>query len=348
MPAVKLYIADVGVLADRAIFDVLYRTVSEERRAKIDRLRRKEDKCLSLGAAVLLQKVLALNGITRATIAVDDNGKPFLPDYPDVFFNLSHSGRRVMCVVADTPVGCDVQYINESIDLSIAKRYFTSAETALITEAGDTLSQAKEFFRLWTIKESVVKQSGKGISALRAVDTQNLPAALSLHVIDRGDGYMMAACATAATFDDAVDVSLAPCDNMNRLQTAVMLLCEQAYTCVATNGERVLTDRRRGVMPLLDWLDNEKTLKGYVAADKVVGKGAAFLYIALHIRSLYARVISEPALRLLEEHGVAVIYDTLVPVIRNRAGDGYCPIETAVMTVSSVEEAIMTIRRVLS
>ena len=44
-------------------------------------------------------------------VAVDSAGKPFLPDRPDIHFSISHSDEVVMCVVADHPVGCDVERI---------------------------------------------------------------------------------------------------------------------------------------------------------------------------------------------------------------------------------------------
>ena len=43
--------------------------------------------------------------------AAEPTGKPCFPDRPDLHFSLSHSDEVVMCVVADRPVGCDVERI---------------------------------------------------------------------------------------------------------------------------------------------------------------------------------------------------------------------------------------------
>lgn len=106
------------------------------------------------------------------------------------------------------------------------------------------------------------------------------------------------------------------------------LLISGQHTCVLCKHSKVLTDNRRGVKPLLDLL--EQDLTGFSAADKVVGKAAALLYRLIGIAELYAGVISEPAIRVLEAGGISVFYDIKVPAIRNRTNTGFCPMETAV------------------
>ena len=43
--------------------------------------------------------------------STSSDGKPCLPAFPEIHFALSHSDEVVMCVVADRPVGCDVEKI---------------------------------------------------------------------------------------------------------------------------------------------------------------------------------------------------------------------------------------------
>jgi 4'-phosphopantetheinyl transferase len=38
-------------------------------------------------------------------------GKPYFPDRPDIFFSLSHTSTHVLCAVASTPVGVDIEAI---------------------------------------------------------------------------------------------------------------------------------------------------------------------------------------------------------------------------------------------
>lgn len=132
------------------------------------------------------------------------------------------------------------------------------------------------------------------------------------------------------------------------LDKAKMLLRKTGSTCVLCGNDVVLTDNRRGVRPLLDLLDGNSSVVGFAAADKVVGKAAAYLYCILGIGSLYAGIISAPALEVLEGRNIPVEYDTLVPSIRNRTGDGPCPMENAVLHISDPEEALVAIQNTLA
>ena len=131
---------------------------------------------------------------------------------------------------------------------------------------------------------------------------------------------------------------------MSTLEKAKRLLAEGDYTCVFCKDETVLTSRRRGVAPLLDLLDEGGGVKGFSAADKVVGKGAAFLYVLLGVKELYAAVISAGALDVLKGYGVFVKYGILTDAIRNRDNTGFCPIETAVQSAASPVQALAAIR----
>jgi hypothetical protein len=130
--------------------------------------------------------------------------------------------------------------------------------------------------------------------------------------------------------------------DLNRAKT--LLQTNEQYTCVLCCGEETLTDDRRGVRPLLDFLERSRDWRSYCAADKVVGKAAAFLYQLMGIQALYAHVVSEPAVKVLENAGIALTYDTLVPAIRNRTDTGFCPMETAVWDVQDPEEALTVLK----
>lgn len=117
---------------------------------------------------------------------------------------------------------------------------------------------------------------------------------------------------------------------MHDLDSARSLLEQGNCTCVLCRDGSTVTDSRRGVRPLLELLESETDFHGYSAADKVVGKAAAFLYCLLGVKALHAGVLSVPARDVLVSAGISVEWGSLVPAIRNRAGDGFCPMETAV------------------
>ncbi len=130
----------------------------------------------------------------------------------------------------------------------------------------------------------------------------------------------------------------------NDILTAIKLLKDQNYTCVLVKDEWVYHSTERGVKPLLQWLKLGTALDRFSAADKVVGKAAAFLYVLLGVKEVYACVISKPSVEVLEKHGIKVSYDTLVDAIRNRTDTGFCPMEQAVKNISSPKDALVAIK----
>ncbi len=130
----------------------------------------------------------------------------------------------------------------------------------------------------------------------------------------------------------------------NDLIKAKKLLADNDYTCVMVKHDIVYTSAERGIKPLVSWYENSIDLRGFSAADKVVGKGAAFVYLLSGIKALYAAVISTSALELLNFNNVRVEYDHLVKNIINRNGDGICPFELAVLDTDDKDEAYTLIR----
>ncbi len=132
--------------------------------------------------------------------------------------------------------------------------------------------------------------------------------------------------------------------NTNMLK-ARDLLESGNYTCAVCRDDMVYTTRERGVAPLLRWLDDGVALNGFSAADRVVGRGAAFLYCLLGVQEVYARVMSRPAAEVLSTHGIHAQADTFVDGIINRKGTGPCPFEAAVLEIQDAQEALAAIQR---
>lgn len=158
-----VYIADVSALEDRELYDAIYGRVREERKAKTDRLRFDRDRRLSLGAEYLLMCACREFGIDydKATITEDANLKPVFKDIP-IHFNLSHSGERVMCIMSEYPVGCDIEKASKA-DMVLAEKYFHEKEYRMLKSCEDAGKRNAMFYRLWTLKESFAKCTGLGL-----------------------------------------------------------------------------------------------------------------------------------------------------------------------------------------
>ncbi len=128
-------------------------------------------------------------------------------------------------------------------------------------------------------------------------------------------------------------------------EKAKEILIEGKYTCVVCHGEDIDIFTERGVKPLLSLLDSGKSLKGYSAADKVVGRASAFIYTLLNVNEVYAPVMSAGAEKVLRESGISVYYDELIEKIINRQGTGICPMEDAVSLSVIAEDAVGKIRK---
>lgn len=133
-------------------------SVSAERIRKSSRYLHEKDKYLSIGAEILLNYVLNEINIYDPVFDTGKYGKPYLKNYSDVHFNLSHSQKYVACGVSDSPVGVDIEYIHD-VDLNLAKQFFNGFEYEYIL---NNSNKTKAFFELWVLKESYMKMTGLG------------------------------------------------------------------------------------------------------------------------------------------------------------------------------------------
>lgn len=127
------------------------------------------------------------------------------------------------------------------------------------------------------------------------------------------------------------------------LRRAQHLLEEGDYTCVLCKGDNIKTCTARGIRPLMELLDTGDWAN-FSAADKVVGKATAFLYVLLRVRAVYTPVASESAVQILKAHGIELFCDLTVPAIFNRDRTGFCPMESAVREIEDPQTALLAIR----
>ena len=132
------------------------------------------------------------------------------------------------------------------------------------------------------------------------------------------------------------------------LSDAVHLLHSGGFTCVLCSRSRVLTSAKRGIAPLLEWIEAGEDLRGVCCADKIIGRAAALLLVRCGASAAHGDVMSAAAKELLEANGVAVSYDALTEQIINRRGDGPCPMEQAVAGLTDPAAAPQVLREALN
>lgn len=111
------------------------------------------------------------------------------------------------------------------------------------------------------------------------------------------------------------------------MESIIDILHKGGYSCVMKNREEVRTFTQRGVADLYDLYQADSAfMKGAAIADKVIGKGAAALMVLGGFKTVYADIISTPALALLCEAGIETTFAQEVPHIINRGQDRLVPV----------------------
>lgn len=159
------YYTDIRCLENEVLFREKLKGLSPYRQQKTAILRHERDKNRSLGAGLLLDHALAVYGLQERSVEyeIGEWGKPALKYHPEIFFSLSHSGDYAICTIGDAPVGNDIEYVKDG-RLKVADRFFAEEELAWLYEVETTGERTQRMFRLWTMKESFLKVTGRGMS----------------------------------------------------------------------------------------------------------------------------------------------------------------------------------------
>ena len=136
--------------------------LSEYRLKKLERISRKEIRSRNIGTELLLNHAVRAH-FPEYPLPLDidcaEGGKPCLRS-GSLFFNISHSGELAVCGVSDKELGVDIQ-TQDKCRTALARRFFQPNEQRAIACADDP---DYEFTRLWTLKESFIKATGKGLA----------------------------------------------------------------------------------------------------------------------------------------------------------------------------------------
>lgn len=114
----------------------------------------------SLLGKIMLDKILCDLSVEDYTVKYHKNKKPRLICDKNLCFNISHSGDYVALALSDSEVGCDVQEI-KPYNQKLINRCYCDNEIKLIE---DSENKQEPFIYLWTLKESILKFKGDGVS----------------------------------------------------------------------------------------------------------------------------------------------------------------------------------------
>ncbi|UVT94204.1 4'-phosphopantetheinyl transferase superfamily protein [Streptococcus mutans] len=146
-------------LEDRIFFSLL-ELIEEEDRKQILRYQFWQDRQRSLLGHLLSRYAIVQEyALTNKEIQIRRHayGKPYIKDYSQIHYNISHSGEWVVVAIGKSPIGIDVENRREDWDL-IGERVFSESEKYW------SQNSYKRKAILWTIKEAYVKYLGTGLS----------------------------------------------------------------------------------------------------------------------------------------------------------------------------------------
>ncbi|MDS0524593.1 4'-phosphopantetheinyl transferase superfamily protein [Clostridium sp. SHJSY1] len=160
----EIYIFNIEKINKTFDFEKFYNYVDKEKREKVIKFRRDEDKIRSLLgdvlARILICKFLKCKN-KDIKYKYNEYGKPYIDE--NVEFNISHSGNYVVVAIDNAPLGIDIEEMKEIEFEGIAKGYYNESEYNWIINHNKS-EQMKCFYKIWTLKESYVKYVGKGLS----------------------------------------------------------------------------------------------------------------------------------------------------------------------------------------
>lgn len=158
----------------------------DERQQKATAYRQKLDQKLSVLGYVLLNYGLKNEyGISeKLRFCYSAKGKPYLSDYPQIHFNLSHCKNGVICAIHTSDVGVDIETV-AAYDGQLAEYVSNEQELKLINKSDN---KALAFTKIWTKKESLMKKTGAGLrddlKTIESIDSE------AITLVDPDEAYV--------------------------------------------------------------------------------------------------------------------------------------------------------------
>lgn len=110
-----------------------------------------------------LRREAGIAELAQLQLTRNAHGKPISTAHPELFFNLSHCQKACACVLSDRPVGIDVER-KLPYKEALMRRICTTGEREIFDACQNEAERAGLLSVLWPMKESCVKQDGRGIS----------------------------------------------------------------------------------------------------------------------------------------------------------------------------------------
>lgn len=183
MKSIQLYYTDINQELSPSEYEQCIHLITPENASLIKRFRFVEDRKRTLYGEVMARCLfMELLAVKNKDLVIEKNpyGKPYFAGIHMLHYNISHSGRFVLCGISNQELGVDIEEIKE-LHMDIAKRCFTKQEYESMLNVNEN-EVKKLFYTYWTLKESYIKYDGRGLSI--ALDSFSISRQADSFVVD--------------------------------------------------------------------------------------------------------------------------------------------------------------------
>ena len=106
----------------------------------------------------------AQGSLSRIDFAEKENGRPYLPNLPNLWFSFSSNRFGFLGAWSSThAVGVDLEDKTRNVEPGRLAQHFFSEAEAKAVETADSQVRLQTFFQLWCLKEAALKSIGEGL-----------------------------------------------------------------------------------------------------------------------------------------------------------------------------------------
>lgn len=134
--------------------------VSAQRREQALRYKHTFGKYCCLKSWMMLKEGLEAMGYGLRDWKYNEHGKPYIEEGP--YFSISHCKQGIAVAINEQPIGIDIEAIRHANE-DLIERTMSEEERVGIDD--------RQFTRLWTQKEAIVKAQGVGIQSFEQLQT---------------------------------------------------------------------------------------------------------------------------------------------------------------------------------
>lgn len=160
---VLILYTQVPTIFENEKYEAYYQSLPTFISNRVNKYRNSRDKMLGILGKHLLIDCLKRFGLPARldSLDYDESGRPFLKEFPQLDFNISHSGDIVTCAASiSVKLGIDIEQ-KDAVEIDNFKGQLSNNEWQTLQ---DTTDSNNLFFQYWVKKEAITKTDGSGLS----------------------------------------------------------------------------------------------------------------------------------------------------------------------------------------